>query len=117
MPKKNLKKTTGSKFSSLIRRYSALIALLVILAFLSSGLNLIIPKIIAQSIDDYSQAQFSMSTTLWLFVAIIIGIFIFSYLQNILQTFTSEKVARDLRNDVSQKISEQSYSYVQKTGQ
>jgi ATP-binding cassette subfamily B protein len=116
MPKKNLKKTTGSKFSSLIRRYSALIALLVILAFLSSGLNLIIPKIIAQSIDDYSQAQFSMSTTLWLFVAIIIGIFIFSYLQNILQTFTSEKVARDLRNDVSQKISEQSYSYVQKTG-
>ena len=42
-------------------------------------------------------------------------IFIFEYLQSVVQTFASEKVARDLRTRLSDKISGQSYAYVEQT--
>ncbi|HAH23512.1 MAG TPA: ABC transporter ATP-binding protein, partial [Prolixibacteraceae bacterium] len=42
-------------------------------------------------------------------------IFFFPYLQSIVQTYASEKVARELRTRLSDKISRQSYSYILKT--
>ena len=41
-------------------------------------------------------------------------IFIFTYLQNIVQVYVSERVARDMRNDIAAKISVQPYSYIEK---
>jgi ATP-binding cassette subfamily B protein len=40
-------------------------------------------------------------------------IFIFTFLQGILQTYASERVARDLRTKLADKISRQSYSFIQ----
>ena len=41
-------------------------------------------------------------------------IFIFTYLQNISQVYVSERVARDLRNQLAEKISNQTYTYIEK---
>ena len=43
------------------------------------------------------------------------AIFIFTFLQNIIQTYTSESVAKDLRTQLSDKISRQSYAFVLKS--
>jgi len=40
-------------------------------------------------------------------------IFIFTFLQGILQTYASERVARDLRTKLAEKISRQSYAFIQ----
>ena len=43
----------------------------------------------------------------------VLVIFIFSYLQTIIQTYASERVARDLRQKLSDKISRQSYAFIE----
>ena len=47
------------------------------------------------------------------FAAAAIFIFLFTYLQNIVQTYVSELVARDMRGKLAAKISLQSQAYVQ----
>lgn len=88
---------------------------LIIFALLSNAVNLVIPKLISRSIDAYSGGHFSFKTTLIEFLIASIVIFVFTYLQSVIQTLASEKVARDLRTKLSAKISRQSYAYIQKT--
>jgi ATP-binding cassette subfamily B protein len=47
------------------------------------------------------------------FFALSVGIFILTYIQNIIQTYSSERVAKDLRMKLIAKISGQDYNYVQ----
>src|SRR5205807_9388872 len=47
------------------------------------------------------------------FFAVAAGIFIFSYLQLVAQTYASERVARDLRTRLIGKISEQDHAFIQ----
>src|SRR5690606_28703985 len=47
------------------------------------------------------------------FSVVVFVIFIFMYLQSILQTYTSERVARDLRTTLSDKISDQNLSFIE----
>jgi len=95
--------------------YSAMISGLLFFALLSNGLNLVIPKIIQFGIDDFSKGTLSMKKIIIWFLIATILIFIFSYIQSILQTFASERVARDLRKKLASKISQQDYSYIQET--
>jgi len=99
---------------ALLKPYKRPLALLLLLAILSNGINLIIPKIIANGIDSYSNGHLIFSTIIWQFTLAAVSIFIFTYLESIVQIFTSEKVARDLRIRVSEKISRQSFSFVEK---
>lgn len=112
---KNLKKR-GNKpnMISLLKPYSGLVTLLIVLALFSNGINLIIPKIIAHGIDAYTGHHLIFETLIWQFAIATISIFIFSYLESIVQTYTSERVARDLRNKISEKISRQSFSFIEK---
>ena len=110
-----VKKTIpGRNIFSLLRPYSGMVTLLIIMALLGSGINMLIPKIIAHGIDTYTAGNFDMWSVVIQFIAAAGGIFIFTILQNIIQTFTSEKVARDLRSQLSAKISRQSYAYILK---
>ena len=90
-----------------------MVLLLILFTLLSNGINLIIPKIISGGIDSFTAGNFNYTTLITNFAVAIVCIFIFSYLQSILQTFTSEKVARDLRKKLSDKISNQSYSFIE----
>jgi ATP-binding cassette subfamily B protein len=100
---------------SLLKPYSGMVILLIIMALLGSGVNMLIPKIIAYGIDTFSAGPFDFSTIIFEFVAAAAAIFIFTLLQNIFQTYASEKVARDLRKQLSDKISRQSYTYILKS--
>jgi len=100
---------------SLLKKYSGMVTLLIVMALLSSGINMLIPKIIARGIDAYSSGNFDFGSVVMGFLIAAAGIFIFSVLQSIIQTYASERVARDLRSQISGKISRQSYAFVLKS--
>ena len=117
-------KTTGQKpvqkpkppsIWSLLTPYMGLIILLLVLALISNGFNLSIPRLISHGIDSYSQHSGAMTPIVTRFLVIALLIFIFTYLQSIVQTYASEKVARDLRTRLSDKISRQSHEYIQQS--
>lgn len=86
---------------------------LISFALLSSGVNLLIPKLISYGIDDFSHGVFSYQKLSIQFILAGLVIFVFTFLQGILQTYASERVARDLRNQVADKISRQSFEFIQ----
>ena len=98
----------------LIKPYALLIIILIALTIFGNGLNLFIPKIISKSIDSYNNVDFSIVSIVIEFAVIAIGIFVLGFLQSILQTYISEKVAKDLRTKLINKISKKEYSYIQK---
>jgi len=110
---KKAKKTRQPGISSLLKPYRGMIFLLVLLALISNGINLVIPRIISHGIDAYTRHQLVMPDIVLQFSLAAFFIFLFAYLQSIVQTFASERVARDLRTRLSDKISRQSHAYVQ----
>ena len=106
------KKPKKSSIFSLLGSYKGLIFLLLIFALLSNGLNLVIPKIIAKGIDSYTAKTFEIKPIMVEFLIAIILVFIFTYLQSVVQTFASERVAKDLRSKLSDQISRQSHAYI-----
>jgi len=100
---------------SVLRPYIGIVSVLIILALAGSSVNLIIPRIIAKSIDAFSAGKFDAAVVIRDFLLAAGGIFIFTFFQGVLQTVTAERVARDLRNKSANKISEQSWSYILKS--
>ena len=100
---------------SLLKPYSGMVIILIIMALLGSGINMLIPKIIARGIDAFSANHFDLRAVIIQFLTAAAGIFIFTFLQNIIQTYASERVAKDLRTQLSDKISRQSYVFVLKS--
>ncbi|WP_432707993.1 ABC transporter ATP-binding protein [Pedobacter sp.] len=107
------KKEKKANIFSLLKPYRQLIFLLIFLALLSNGINLLLPTIIAGAIDDYTNGLFELKSILITFSVAIILVFIFTYLQSVVQTYASEKVAKDLRADLSEQISRQSFNYIE----
>ena len=97
----------GPNIFGVLKPYRSMITVLIVFALLSNAVNLVIPKIISHSIDDFSKGTFNMQTMLIEFLTASLIIFIFTFLQGILQTYASEKVARDLRTKLTEKISRQ----------
>jgi ATP-binding cassette, subfamily B, bacterial len=100
---------------SLLKPYSGMVTILIIMALLGSAVNMLIPKIIANAIDAFSGNNYNVSKIVLLFSAAAAAIFLFTSLQNIIQTYASEKVAKELRSRLSDKISRQGYSYILKS--
>ena len=100
---------------SLLAPYKGLIILLLLFALLSNGINLWLPRLVADGIDDYTRQHFDLNAILTEFTAAVIFIFVFAYLQSIIQTYASEKVARDLRTRLADKISKQSHAFIEQT--
>jgi ATP-binding cassette, subfamily B, bacterial len=114
MPEKNKPKTEKKPgVFSLLKPYKGLLFTLILFALFSNSINLWLPKIIGHGIDDYGRSvfmktHFDVNPTLIKFSAAIFFVFIFSYLQSVIQIYASERVARDLRTRLSFKISQQS---------
>ncbi len=114
-PNQNKPKQPG--IFSLLKPYSGLVTMLILFALFSNSMNLWLPKIISHGIDGYIHSLFThthydVNPTLVKFSLAVVFIFIFAYLQSIIQTYTSEKVARDLRTRLSDKISRQSNAFI-----
>ncbi len=108
-------KTSPKKPSvfGLLKNYRPMILGLVVLSLLSNGLGLMIPQFIQQGIDDYSKNQLVLEALIWPFLIVVGCVFVLTALQSVLQTLASEKVARDLRQQLAAKISHQDYPTLQ----
>ncbi|HRI21345.1 MAG TPA: ABC transporter ATP-binding protein [Panacibacter sp.] len=102
----------GPGVFSLLGPYKSMIMWLLLFALLSNGINLILPKIIAGAIDAYP-ANYVLQDVVIKYMAAALIIFIFTWAQGMVQVYASERVARDLRSNLSQKISRQSHAYVE----
>lgn len=106
-------KASKPNIFKVLRPYKGLLVGLLAFALLSNALNLFIPKIIQNGIDSFTNNKYNLRSILSVFLGASVLIFVFTYLQSIIQTYASEKVARDLRQQLSEKISRQTYSRVQ----
>ena len=112
------KEKTGGQRAGLftvLGPYKGIVIILIIMALAGSAVNLLIPKIIARGIDAYSANTLDLRMVITEFLAAASGIFIFTLVQGVIQTFTSERVAKDLRTKVADKISRQTYTYILKS--
>lgn len=104
-----------SNMLGMVLGYKKFVVLLVLITVLANFIGLFAPKIIAQGIDAYNHGSFVMQNLLIKFSLVAIFVFVFTYLQSIIQTYASEIVARDLRARLADKISLQNYAYVLRT--
>ena len=105
----------GPKLTGLLKPYATLITTIVVLTISANSLNLIVPKLIARAIDTFATTQLVLGTLVVEFLAVAIGIFLLTYLQNIAQTFASERVARDLRTKIVSTLATQDLAFIQRT--
>lgn len=117
MPKFPMNKTNNKPgqpgIFSLLKPYKGLITLLLLFALISNGINLLLPKIIANGIDAHIAGTFDLRTILIQFLIAVLFVFFFTFLQGIIQTYASEKVARDLRTQLADQISKQSNMFIE----
>lgn len=109
-----LKKNKANIFE-LLKPYKGMVFLLIIFALGGNAANLVIPKIISRGIDAFTGGNYEFKTIIIEFIVAATVIFIFSYLQMIVQTYASERVGFDLRKKLSDKISRQSFAFIQKS--
>jgi len=113
MPAKTSQSTSNQpSIWGLLRPYTFLIVLLVVLTIGANALNLAVPQIMARAIDTYAGGHFVLADLILEFSLVALFIFLLTYAQNIVQVYASERVARDLRLDLSAKISVQPYEYI-----
>jgi len=115
LPKAPKDSTPKPSIFGLLKPYSGLVTILIIMALLGSAINMLIPKIIAHGIDTFSANKFNQGSVILQFLLAAISIFVFTFLQNIIQTYASERVGKDIRTQLSDKISRQSYTFVLKS--
>lgn len=99
---------------ALIKPYRARIALIVGFTIAANALNLLVPRLIARTIDQLGAPQFVLRTLTLEWVLVGVSIFLLTYGQNVAQVLASERVASDLRAKVVDKLSTQSLAYIEK---
>lgn len=109
------KKPQGPTLFGMLKPYRGMIALLIGFAFVANVLSLLVPKIIAKSIDTYSAGTFNMHAVVIELGIVSLVIFLFTYFQSVVQTYTSERVAKNLRTQMIGNISHEDYSFIQKS--
>ena len=108
------KEDNKPRILSLLKQYRGLVALLLLFTLIGNGFNLWLPKLISKSIDAFNTGHYAPQNVLIEFMGAVASIFVFSYLQSIIQTYVSERVARELRTHLSEQISKQSYLFIEK---
>lgn len=97
-----------------IKPYLGFLSLLLLVALVNNGLNLWLPKITSRAIDSFSGQDFEMSMVIYQMAGVSIVIFIIAVVQSFLQTFLAETVAKNTREKLVNKISEQNFGFVNK---
>ncbi len=97
----------------MVKPYKGLVATLATLTILANALNLVVPKLIARAIDNYQRPDFVLGPMIARFLLVCVSAFFLTYLQSLVQTYASERVAKDLRTRLAAKLATQSYSFVE----
>lgn len=112
---KKIKRPAGPNIFGLVKPYGRILALLAILTLAGNALNLAVPKLVGGAIDFLGSGQ-GVSKIVLILAFVAAGIFVFSYLESVMQVYVAERAARDLRADVIRQISLQDNAYVQGVG-
>lgn len=99
---------------ALIKPYKGMLGIMLVFTILANALNLAFPKLIARAIDAFATGSFQPTRVLVEFIAVILAMFVCTGLQSLMQTFTSERVAKDLRNTLADAVSQQSFADIQR---
>jgi ATP-binding cassette, subfamily B, bacterial len=108
-------KPKGPGLFSVLKPYRSLVILLVGLTIGSNAIGLSVPKIIQHGIDSFIARQQDTNIIVREFLAASIGIFLLTYAISFAQTYLAERVGRNLRTELADRISRQDYSFLQKT--
>ena len=104
------------QFLKLLKSYKWWAIIVTILGLAANGLSLYVPKLSAKIIDTSAtaalQGNFYWSPTMSLFLFLIVFTLIIAVVQIYISTYFSEKVALDLRHNLIEKISGQSFHYI-----
>lgn len=103
----------AGKLFALLKPYKGLISLLVALTIVANSLNLVVPKLISRTIDSWTRGEFVLHSIVTQFLVVALLVFILTYAQTIVQTYASERVAKDMRSRLAAKISVQSFAWVE----
>ena len=98
---------------ALLVPYRGAIAALVLLTIAGNALNLLIPHLVANAIDSYGRHALVLPAVTTQLLLAAAGIFVLAYLQSVVQTYASERVARDLRTRLIARIAAQDHAYIQ----
>lgn len=101
--------TSQKQIFSLLKVYWKPSLFLTLSTSIANILYLIVPKFISSGIDSYTLGQAITKTFYIEFLLVAFGIFLLTYFQGIFQTYLSQKVAYDIRNNLAEKISTLSY--------
>jgi ATP-binding cassette subfamily B protein len=110
-PKIPAKEKTPSLLSFL-GRYKLLVFTVVSLSLLVNALGLILPKLNSRIIDSLQNQTYSRDEALILFAGLTTLILILTLVQNVASSITAEKIAAELRRQLIDKISRQSFNYI-----
>ncbi len=97
---------------SFLKNYKPLVITVISLSLIVNVLGLILPKINSREIDALQTQTYNRDEFLLLFGGVATLILVFSFLQNIISNITAEKIAAELRRQVIEKISRQSFKYI-----
>lgn len=98
---------------SLLMPYKGQMVLLILLTVAGSAVGLAVPQVVSIGIDAFNAGRLNLSAELVTLVAITVGTFVLNNLQNVVQTIASERVARDLRTRLAEKVSQQTYAQIE----
>lgn len=103
-----------SNILHLVRPYWFLLLLLVLFTLLSSWIELLIPRIVGESIDSYSKGTLHIRPVVQQLLLIIGSVLLFTYLRGFMQVFASERVAHKTRTLLAERIAGQDNSFVER---
>ena len=113
--KKPKSSSSPKEILTFLKPYRLLIVGLLLFIGSSSVLNLAIPRLLGNVIDSYQKSpDLSLVSQISLIFVLALAIFGFTIVQIFITTWSSEKIARDLRLKLAQKVSKSSYQWVNK---
>lgn len=109
---KSISKKSTSIFS-LISHYKIMVIWLIILGIITNALTLYLPTLISFIINSYIAGEANLTALSIEFALLSAVILLFASIQALVQTYASERVARDLRSQLIDTISYQNYHFIQ----
>lgn len=98
---------------SLISHYKIMVIWLIVLGIITNALTLYLPTLISVIINSYIAGEANLTALSIEFALFSFVILLFASIQALVQTYASERVARDLRSQLIDTISCQNYHFIQ----
>ncbi|MFS8130586.1 MAG: ABC transporter ATP-binding protein [Candidatus Dojkabacteria bacterium] len=116
MEKTETPKKKPESLISFLKNFKLLVGSVIALSLVVNVLTLLIPKINSRVIDSLQSGAYNRDEGIGLFVGVASLILLLTLVQGYISSITAEKIAAELRRQLINKISRQSFTYVNKVG-